>query len=309
MTIHNTTALAGDETAIPRILHFKDVLELGSRVTTEKQAKSLYAAALTKGDDALAAHLRSIAGPKGWDLTLPTVKEGAESIRARALLVDLMNLALGSPTRMTTAEGFTDPRFTTDAVNTAKERYITQAREDIGAEAASIYAQMVALDLKATTQADKVAPGYDINDANQVTRTGQEWQFNVLPQLGGIAPWGNLIPTLTMDGLLAVQRFAPAWIKSTSGPTANTSAEIANVLRSVQDALPAAVTDPSVRAALTNAADTSDYLQSAQPIATNLTDIDTARDISTIGIRVQNVAYSIGALTELTPPTAHYVQL
>ena len=308
MTMHNQTAFVGDENATARILHFKDVLELGARVTTEKQAKSLYAAALAKGDDVLAQHLRGLAGPNHWDLTLATIKEGAESIRARALLLDLLNLALGSTKRLTTAEGFTDPRFTADAVNTAKERYTNQAKEDIGAEAASIFAQMVALDIKATAQADKVTPVYDINDANQVTRTGQDWQFNILPQLGGIAPWGNLLPTLSVDGLLAVQRFAPSWIKTNSGPTVDTNAEIATVLRGIQDALPAAVTDPSVRAKLTNAADTNDYLQSAEPIASTLTNIDTSRDTSMIGIRVQNVAYSIGALAELTPPTAHYVQ-
>jgi hypothetical protein len=309
MTVHNQTALAGDEGAVTRILHFKDVLELGSRVTNEKQAKALYAAAVTKGDTVLAEHLLSIAAPQGWNLTIPTTKDGAESIRSRALLVDLMDLALGASARVKTAENFNDTRFTADSVAEARTRYIGQASEDISAEATGILSQMVKLDTKATARALAVAPVYDTNDANQVTRTGQEWQFNVLPQLGGVAPWGNLLPTLTTDGLLAVQRFAPAWIKANSGPSVDTGSEIAIVLRSVQDALPATITDQAVRAVLTNAADTSDYLQSAQPIAAMLTGIERSRDVSMIGVRVQNVAYSIGALNELTRPAVHYVQM
>ena len=200
-------------------------------------------------------------------------------------------------------------RFTADSVREARSRYISQASEDIGAEASGILNQMIALDTKATARANKVAPFYDINDANQVTRTGQEWQFNILPQLGGTTLWGNLLQNLSLDGLLAVQRFAPAWIKSNSGSNTDVVAEISNVLRTVQDSLPAAVTDEVARAALTNAADTSDYLQNALPIAQTLTGIKTSRDVSTIGIRVQNVAYSIGALAELTVPVAHYVQM
>lgn len=57
MTVHDTTTFNGDSTTMPKILHYQDVLELSSRVTTETQARNLYAAAIAKGDNILATHL------------------------------------------------------------------------------------------------------------------------------------------------------------------------------------------------------------------------------------------------------------
>ena len=309
MTVHDTTTFNGDSTTLPKILHYKDVLELSSRVSTETQARNLYATAVNKGDDTLATQLLSIATPQGWNLTLPTAQTGKESLRARELLVNLMNLATSAAGRMTSAEMYNDIRFTQDALNVARTRYVAQATEDISTEADSILTQITVLADKAESKAATVIPTLNPEDAAQLTRTAQAWEFNILPQLGSNPNWNNILTGLGVDGLLAIQRFAPTWIKANSAPTTDIEEAISLVLDGVEDALPTVLTDPTANAIIANMNDANEYLNDARIIAPQLTNMKRSQDISVIGISVQNIAYSIGALGELIHPATPYVQM
>ena len=107
-------------------------------------------------------------------------------------------------------------------------------------------------------------------------------------------------------GASSIQRFAPAWIKTNSGPTTNIAAAISIVLDGVEDTLPDAVSDPTARDLLTNADDINEYLNNAKALAPQLTTMKRSDDLGITGISVQNIAYSIGALGELTPVPTKY---
>ncbi|KAA9133712.1 hypothetical protein [Microbacterium caowuchunii] len=62
----------------------------------------------------------------------------------------------------------------------------------------------------ADTAAAPYRPRLDPESSTQMLRTAQAWEHAVQPSLEAGKPWDQIIPTLDTDGLLAVERFAPA---------------------------------------------------------------------------------------------------
>jgi hypothetical protein len=287
--------------SVMSVLSFRDALDRVTRVQTEAEAATLYSSALAGGDTDLMRALQLTATQKGWSLD---AVPGAESKNARSLLVDLLNLAVASPGQISAGENFTDPRLTAAAVKEERTTQTASSIADINAKAKTLYNEIINLSNNAQSRADRVRPKLNPNDPTQLTRTAQAWEYNILPALSkGTTPnWGNILTGLDIDGLLAVQRFAPSWIKANTSDPGQVSDLTNQALAGVEAQLTDAVTDPAVRAVLINERDTNDYANQAQGIAYSLTNLRTARDASLAGMSVQNIAYRIGALGELQQP-------
>lgn len=304
MTLHDQNTIAGDTNAAANVIGYRDALDRASRIRTEAEASNAYSVALAGGDTDMIKALRLTATQNGWTIDQPlSVAYTVESKKARALLVDLLNLAAASPGTLAAGENFNDRRLTADAIKEERLAQVAASIKDMGAKAEVLLNQIGSLAEKANKRADLVRPALNPNDANQLTRTAQAWQFNVLPQLStGTNPnWASILDGLDLDGLFGVQRFAPAWIKANTKDPMAVAENIDNALDGVPPRITNAVTDVNVRSALVNAQDASDYLTAGINLARGVITARTSRDATLLGMSVQNTAYKIGALSELTP--------
>jgi hypothetical protein len=235
MTIHDQNTIAGDTNVAANVIGYRDALDRASRIRTEVEASNAYSAALAGGDSDMAKALRLSATQNDWTIDQPlSVAYIVESTKARALLVDLLNVAAASPGILTAGETFADRRLTEVALKQERQAQVAASVTDMATKAEVLLNQIGALAEKATKRADQVRPALNPNDANQLTRTAQAWQFNVLPQLTSSHPdWAGILDGLDLDGLFGVQRFAPAWIKANTKDPMTVAENIDNALDGV----------------------------------------------------------------------------
>jgi hypothetical protein len=303
MTTNDQTMIAGDPTFGAKAISYRNALERANMLTTEAAAVDLYRKAITGQDTDLQKAITHVASQHGWDLSQALVAAGTQSTKARGLLVNLLNTATAAPNQLAVAEAFKDGRLTDQAQQDQRAAQINSTLADISAAANGIVAQIADVSTKASAAADAVQPLYDPNDTNQVARVGQAWQFILKPQLKNALPdWSGILDSLDIDGLFAVRRFGPAWIKSTANDPFVGDQAVNQVLAGIDDRIPSAVADPATAAILQNAVDAQSYLVSATQLANALSTVKSSRDATLTNTLTQSIAFNIGSLSELAYP-------
>lgn len=306
MTVNDPNTLVGDDGLITQILSQRDAFDRANRIASETEARNVYAAAQASGDAILADAVQNAAEQNGWDLTITSGPAGAESLKARGLVIDLLNVLTAAPGQVQESEQYTDPRLNAKALGDERKTRTKTTFADLSTQAAGIVSQLATLEAKASARADRVIPSIDLNDAAQLTRTAQAWEYVILPQLKhDVKPdWATIIASLDADGLLALQRFAPSWIKAdnSNNPTQG-EAEIQAVMDGVRASIANALADPTERTIVTNADDCTTYLTIARQLAAGLSSAANSRDMILLTGQVQTAAFRIGANGELIYPT------
>jgi hypothetical protein len=306
MTINDTSYSQFSVTALSK----RDAIDRVSRIKTERDAQNVYSAAKAGGDTVLVEVLEGAAVSRHWDLSTSTAP-GAEATTTRTLLIDLINLAIGAAPQISVGENYNDPCLTVDALQEARQTLVSATTDELGMQATKIVAQISTLADKATTQADQVWPVLDPNDATQVARVGMAWQFSLMPALAGLSNpiWAPILDGLDIDGLLALQKFGPMWIKNATTSSSDASVKTAELLNSINSRIPGAVTDPTTRALLTNAASTVENLGNAKQIASVLTTVKTSMQATMANTQTKMIAGHIGAGNAIVTPTPFFRQV
>lgn len=281
----------------------RDAMDRVSRIRFEREAVDLYVAAQTAHDADLKQALRDAADRNGWNLNVVVSDRfGAESKKAKPLLIDLLKLAATSPASVTIAQNFIDERMLMSALIEERAKRVHDTMQDIGTKARDIRQQIAILTDKAVARADQMRPRLNPNDTAQLARTAQAWEYNILPHLGANPDWYNILNGLDEDGLIAIERFAPTWIAGNSKPL-EAAETTSTVLQGVNEHITDAAADPDVKSALVNARDCIAYINDADMLLNGLGTLNQRRpDLVPIRITVKQVAARIGALAEL-PPT------
>jgi hypothetical protein len=292
-----------DLNSIASTVGLRDAAERVSRLRSEKEAQNLFSSAVNNGDDQLRDTLIDLAANKGWNLS-PKVEAGAESIKARALLVELLNLALSAPQAITESQKFTNPDLNPPALTAARLERFNTTNADLQKRTAAIVAQTDALATKTSAQAQAVWPVLDPTDTAQLARTAQAWQFNILPNLtpGTWPIWSTIVDNLDVDGLIALERFAPTWIRNSTNDHNEAAAKINQVNQGIQTRMPHAVTDPTTKAVIQNSIATIDFAHRAASIAAAIGTINRpGGPLTSLSVAARITAADIGALGEVTP--------
>jgi hypothetical protein len=304
MTINDTTYSQFSVTALSK----RDAIDRVSRIKSERDAQNVYSAAKTGGDTVLVGVLEGAAAAHHWDLSATTMP-GAEATKSRTLLIDLINLAIGAAPQISVGETYNDPRLTPAALNEARQTLVSATTADLSTQATKIVTQISTLADKATNQADQVWPVLDPTDATQVARVGMAWQFSLMPALAGLSNpiWGPILDSLDIDGLLALQKFGPMWIKNNTNSDPKT--KIAELLNNINTRIPDAVTDPTTSALLSNAANTVENFGNAQQIASTLTTVKTSMQATMANTQTKMIAGHIGAGSAIVTPAPFFRQV
>lgn len=112
------------------------------------------------------------------------------------------------------AQTFTDPDLNPDGLRRRQQALRDEARAAAVERATTA---VKTLQDEAARAVEAAAPHrltLNEDDPNELTRTAQAWEFNILPQLRDGRRWEDVLSGLTRDDALAVQRFAPAHIKA-----------------------------------------------------------------------------------------------
>lgn len=109
---------------------------------------------------------------------------------------------------------FQDNTLTADALQDARESIRDQARTAALEQTSRIAGELADLSTTLSTEADTHRPHLDPDNVPELTRTTDAWQNNILPQLHAGRTWGDILPHITRDEALAIERFAPAWVRA-----------------------------------------------------------------------------------------------
>ncbi|MFF2387832.1 hypothetical protein [Agromyces sp. NPDC058104] len=148
---------------------------------------------------------------------------------------------------------------------------------------------------EADRAAEKYRPRLDPDSTSQLARTDQAWNNTIRPALEDGKGWDQIIPTLDVDGLLAVERFAPGYEARTRDRfhQHEVPASLAGIKamseRRLPDALPA-----EGRAALREHADTVRALEFIDTVMRWSADA-TPREAVAVEIGLKRGAFAIGA--------------
>ncbi len=113
---------------------------------------------------------------------------------------------------------------------------------------------------QADVDAAPFRPSLDPNDSAQLLRTDQAWRNSVLPQIEKGREWPRIISGLDVDGLLAVERFAPAHEASVRDEFHQHEVPVvlSQIKESINRRLPDAIPTPEGREAVGVAIDVGD---------------------------------------------------
>jgi hypothetical protein len=283
---------------IANAISIRDAWERVEQIASERDAQNLYLRAVIADDEQLVQAVTIFAKQHDWDLTGDLdVKYGAEANTATDILMTLLRLASTAPEELQAAINFTDDKYTQQAINDVRAAKSNSVRTTIATVAAKYRDQIAALANTAQKRAGKYTPTLDLNDNTQVMRVGQAWQYVIAPLLDSGTNWRDVIPSLDVDGVLAMQKFGPSWI-ATHLPIAKRADEMALLQDTVAAQWPR-VTSGDAKVNLTNAATTAAIAADADQLAATLGSIRTPQDAAMVQITVQRVAYAYGALTAL----------
>lgn len=125
---------------------------------------------------------------------------------------EMRSILTSFTTELDTANHFSDQDLNPQALTDRREALRSTAIETHVARARTLYETAVAAANKAAEAADAAAAALPRDNAAE----GLEWKHAILPQLESGVAWGKLLPTLSADGLRAVERFGPAYVRSTA---------------------------------------------------------------------------------------------
>jgi hypothetical protein len=310
MTINNSVEF--DTETIARTIGRRDALQRAGILFTSSAAQSLLDAATKDGDSDLVDAVRARAEAYGWVLNDGT--PGREAATAKTLLVQLMNLTVSSHSDVVAAEAFTNPRYSPDGLKEERTARTASAIATIAGQATSIVNRITTATASADARLQTLTPTLNLNDSNQVTRTTDVWTAVIAPILNSNAgatdaaiDWGKLLDSLDLDGLFAVQRFAPAWLR-TRGSAFGTDDIVDTVLDGVESRIPKAAS-PDVRNALADSERCHDILDSATALAEGLGAVTNSTQAFALQGMVQRASVYAGVADQIVWPATEYRRL
>ena len=303
MTINSTNDGEIDVDSLTIILSRRDALERVSKLYGEQQGQNALNRAMDSGDELLIEAIRKRAADFGWNLDESGVAPQASA--ARVLLVQLLNATLLAPDPIAAAKRLNDPSLSAAGLAEERTARITGIVDGLASQVSAIIAKLQKLSTIADTKADAVRPKLNPNDANQLTRTAQSWEFTIRPVLerDSVNNWSSLLDALDIDGLLAIQRFVPGWVKTQPITSALTSG-LEQILEGAEARIPKVAGSPALAAAAANAETVRQCLEQAQVIAASVANVRSSADA--IGLRgtVQRVSVYAGVADDIDWPGA-----
>ncbi|NYE19461.1 hypothetical protein [Microbacterium immunditiarum] len=145
----------------------------------------------------------------------------------------------------------------------------------------------------AAERADELRPRVDTTDPAHLARTAQAWEYNIAPMLAAGRHWMDILRITSEDDLLAIERFAPNWIRA-NRPPLESEAEITALRVEVANRYATAATDPAVRAAMQAVRDTNTVLDVTRQIAARAANARSASDVASIEVTAILHAHELG---------------
>lgn len=147
---------------------------------------------------------------------------------------------------------------------------------------------------EAEAAAAKYRPKFDPENAAQAIRTDQAWNNTIRPMLDDGKGWDEIIPTLDADGLVAVDRFAPAHEARVRDRFHQHEVPAAvDGIRNMSDRRNVDIAPPEGREALREALDAAEAVNYTRTVAGWLQDAD-ARNATSVSIALTRSAYQAG---------------
>jgi hypothetical protein len=155
----------------------------------------------------------------------------------------------------------------------------------------------------AKIRADKHRPQLNPEDMAQLIRTDQAWNNFIRPQLDAGKSWPDVMKSLDTDGVLAVQRYAPAYVSSKLSRTDEDQlpAQLAGIQRMTDQRLIQVASEGEAREALQQHADVQRMHDVVQSAAGQLTSLGTLKGVprnevvASTQMGVKYVAHQAGA--------------
>lgn len=143
-----------------------------------------------------------------------TLADGRPGLRARSVAHAAYAAVAQHLANISAADTHADPDLAPDLANEMRgalsQRLITQLRGTFENPLNGLIRQAE----RSVAETDAAAAPYrlkvDPESSTQMIRTDQAWRNSVLPMLESGMGWDQIIPRVDADGLLAIQRFAPA---------------------------------------------------------------------------------------------------
>lgn len=303
MTINTANDGEIDADTLLATLSRRDAIERVSKLYGEAQGQVAMNQAMDAGDQLLIEAIRARAIDFGWNLN--EIGMAAQASAARVLLTQLLNLTLLAPGPIASAEKMTDPRLSTAGLSQERTARIKATVDTLASQVSSIIDKLQKLATTADTKADAIMPKLNPNDANQLTRTAQAWQFTIRPVLerDSVNNWSSLLDALDIDGLLAIQRFVPGWVKTQPITSALTSG-LEQILEGAEVRIPKVSGIPAIAQAAANSEQVHDYLEQAQVIAASVANVRSSADATGLKGTVQRISVYAGVAQDIDWPGA-----
>lgn len=195
------------------------------------------------------------------------------------LYKDMWGVVEGFAGAMRTAASFEDNRLTREARDQQRVRLRDAAREAAVTAATAIWQEAHEAALRAEDAAAPHRPHLQPDDVAQLARSADAWQFNILPQLEAGKQWGQIIPTIGHDDAIAIERFAPSYLRAHTKMPHEVDAQLNLIAAGVQQRHADIATTPEGREAIRAAARAA---HTARTVSSVAGEVSRARDASTL---------------------------
>jgi len=227
----------------------------------------------------------------------PTSVSNTASGRASAVVTGLYETSVGLSRAIPTIEKFADPNLSDEGLAEARAGLQLALKSAVRERVEHLTTHLDDAVRAAEAAAAPYRPVLDAESVAQLTRTDQAWNNSIRPQLEAGKNWDDIIPTLDVDALLAVQRFAPTHEagKRTRFDQNEVPSVLAGVQRMIESRLADAVPSEEGRAALREAREVSKFAETATANMRTLLSVDGPNDLISATLSVKRATFDVGA--------------
>lgn len=236
----------------------------------------------------------------------PPAVSNTPSGRAKAVVTGLYETSEGLSRALPAIATFEDPKLSAEGLAEARATRQLALQSAVAERVEHLTVHLAEAVRTAEAAAAPHRPIFNPEDVAQLTRTDQAWNNSIKPQLDAGRGWDEIIGTLDVDGLLAVQRFAATHeaSKRSRFEQGEVPSVLVGIARMSDARLAEAAPSEEGRDALREAHDVNRLAETAQSNMQTLLGVSGQRDLIDATMAVKRATFAVGAQPVPVEPAA-----
>ncbi|MGV8912482.1 MAG: hypothetical protein ACOH14_07690 [Rhodoglobus sp.] len=235
----------------------------------------------------------------------PTSVSNTASGRARAVVTGLYETSEGLSRALPSVANYSDPKLSDEGIAEARATRQAALQSAVQERVEHLSIHLAEAVRTAEAAAAPHRPVLDSESVAQLTRTDQAWNNSIRPLLEAGKNWDEIVPILDVDGLLAVQRFAPTHEagKRSRFEQDEVPGVLAGINRMSESRLVDVLPSEDGRKVLRELRDVTIIADAANNSMASLAGVTGERDVMSSTLFIKRATFAVGAQPGAAEPT------